>query len=293
MIILRLSGGLGNQMFQYAAGLALARRHGAELRFDLDWFEANRLHQGLELARVFRLKLPMASRLDRRKILGWFAYPMLRRIVSRRSLPFLRPSRFVVEPYFHYWQRFEGLPADVYIDGYWQSERYFAPISDEIRRAFQFVLPMDARSGGLAQKMASEISVSLHVRRGDFFRERRVSSVHGVDLTGYYKKAVQAFIERLANPHFYIFSDEPEWVRQHLDIASACTIVDHNHGADSYRDMQLMSQCKHHIIANSSFSWWGAWLNPNPDKIVIAPRQWFKVSYFDTRDLYPPDWIVL
>lgn len=293
MIILRLSGGLGNQMFQYAAGLALARRHGAELRFDLEWFEANRLHQGLELTRVFGLQLPVASPLDRRKVLGWFANPMLRRIFSRRQLAFLRPSRLVVEPHFHYWQRFENLPANVYLDGYWQSERYFAPIADEIRRTFQFFPSMDARSSDLAQKMAAETSVSLHVRRGDFFREQRVSRVHGVDLAGYYKKAVQALIERLAKPRFYIFSDEPKWVRQHLDIACASTIVDHNSGADSYRDMQLMSLCKHHIIANSTFSWWGAWLNPNPDKIVIAPRQWFNVSCFDTRDLYPPNWLVL
>ncbi|WP_265943729.1 alpha-1,2-fucosyltransferase [Dechloromonas sp. A34] len=279
-------------MFQYAAGLAMALRHGAELRFDLDWFDAFQLHQGLELPRVFGLELPLATAINKRRVLGLLSEPRLRHLVSRRSLRFLRPSRFAIEPHFHFWPQFTHLPDDVYLDGYWQSERYFSSSAQQIREAFRITSPLDASNAALAQQIDATTSVSVHVRRGDFARNPEVSRVHGVDLREYYWKAIEAIGRRLNKPHYFIFSDEPEWVRGHLDIAAPWTVVDHNSGVNSYRDMQLMSLCRHHVIANSTFSWWGAWLNPRPDKIVVAPCQWF-ANDTPTDDLIPATWIRL
>lgn len=293
MIIVRLCGGLGNQMFQYAAGLALARRHETELRLDLEWFEGNRIHQGLELPRVFALPIPEASPAEKKKVLGWLGAPWLRRVFSKPAMGALRPTHLAVEPHFHYWPGFEGLPADAYLAGYWQSERYFAVVADQIRALFRFAAPLDARSTQLARQMSVTTSVSLHVRRGDYVHNPQVRRIHGVDLTRYYQQAIDTIMDRVATPHFYVFSDEPGWVRTHLSIDASATFVDHNRGPDSYRDMQLMSLCKHHIIANSTFSWWGAWLNQDPKKIVIAPRQFFVDSAFDTKDLYCPGWLVI
>lgn len=292
MIIVRLSGGLGNQMFQYAAGLALARAHGAQLRFDLEWFETRQLHQGLELARVFGLELPRATASERRRIMGWVAPRILCWALSRRSLRMLRPDCLGVEPHFHYWPGFRELPADVFLDGYWQSEKYFASIADEIRQAFRFAEPLDARNAELFDEMAQRESVALHVRRGDFARDPRVRQVHGVDLGDYFRRAIEEIGARVASPHYYVFSDEPEWVREHLANPASWTCIDHNRGRESYRDMQLMGLCRHNIIANSSFSWWGAWLNSSMNKIVVAPKRWF-ANGTSTQDLIPQSWVRL
>lgn len=289
MIIVRLSGGLGNQMFQYAAGLSLALKHGVELRFDLDWFDAFKLHQGLELPRVFGLELPLASALEKRRVLGLLSESRLRQLLSRRSLRFLRPTRFAIEPHFDFWPQFTHLPDDAYLDGYWQSERYFSLHAEQVRKAFSVTSPLDASNAALARQIDATTSVSVHVRRGDFARKPEVSRVHGVDLSDYYRNSIEVIGRRLDNPHYFIFSDEPEWVRNHLDIGAPWTVVDHNSGENSYRDMQLMSLCRHHVIANSTFSWWGAWLNPRADKIVVAPRQWF-ANDTPTNDLIPATW---
>lgn len=293
MIIVRLCGGLGNQMFQYAAGLAAASRNGSEVKFDTEWFDATCLHQGLELRRVFGLELPEASSTDLRKVLGVCARPAVRRLLSRRLLRVLRPKSLLIEPHFHYWAGFEALLNDVYLDGYWQSEKYFSAIADTIRQRFRFIEPLEPRNAALLDEMQACVSVSLHIRRGDFVSDPRVRRVHGVDLSEYYPAAVATMVEKVGPERFYVFSDDPQWVHAHLRLPVPYTVVDHNRGAASYRDMQLMSACRYHIIANSSFSWWGAWLNPRPDKIVIAPRRWFNVNRFDTRDLYCPGWIVL
>lgn len=293
MIIVHLCGGLGNQMFQYAAGLAVAWRRGSEVKFDTKWFDTAHVHQGLELRRVFGLELPEASSTDLRKVLGVCARPAVRRLVSRRLLRVLRPKALVIEPHFHYWTGIEHLPDDVYLQGYWQSEKYFSCIAGTIRQRFRFIEPLDSRNAALIDEMQSCVSVSLHIRRGDYYANPQAMRVHGVDLSEYYPAAVATMVEKTGAERFYVFSDDPQWVLEHLRLPVPYTVVDNNRGAASYRDMQLMSACRHHIIANSSFSWWGAWLNPRSDKIVIAPRRWFNVDDFDTRDLYCPGWLVL
>lgn len=289
MIIVRLYGGLGNQMFQFAAGMSLAKRHGVALHFDPEWFDHVHLHQGLELPRVFGLDLPRATPDELRRVLGVLTSPTLRRLLVRRKFRALLPSSLAIEPHFHYWSPFDRLGPKVYLDGHWQSERYFSSVEAEVRQALRFQAPLDVENQTIVDEMGACESVSLHVRRGDFAENPVVRSVHGVDLAEYYRKATDEIKRRTENPYFYIFSDDPDWARAQFGFLPASRVIDHNRGGYSYLDMQLMSCCRHHVIANSTFSWWGAWLNSKPGKIVVAPRRWFSTAV-DTSDLTPCHW---
>lgn len=290
MIIVRISGGLGNQMFQHAAGLALARRHACELKWDLSWFENNRLHQGFELPRVFGLAVQEAVPADYHAVFGWRGAAFLRALWPRRPMNWARPRAWIREPHFHYWPGFLDLRPPVLLDGYWQSARYFEGIAPLVRQTYTFAPPLSPQNAELAAQITTCNAVSLHVRRGDYVADPVVSQVHGVCTQDYYERAVRFLMERVETPHFFVFSDEPEWAQANLDLPAPFTVIGHNRGAESYNDMRLMILCKHHIIANSSFSWWGAWLGTNPEKSVIAPRRWFKNYPADTSDLYCANW---
>lgn len=176
--------------------------------------------------------------------------------------------------------------------GYWQSERYFQDIVGIIRRDFSFQRPLAGLNLSLVKQIAETNSVSLHIRRGDYVSNPQAFAIHGVCSIEYYEAAIKYVAERVSSPNFFVFSDDMDWARSHLEIRHACCYVENNKGADSYVDMQLMSRCKHNIVANSSFSWWGAWLNGNADKLVTAPRRWF-ANETDTTDLLPSAWVRL
>jgi hypothetical protein len=176
--------------------------------------------------------------------------------------------------------------------GYWQSARYFDNYDSQIRKDFTFRLPLEGRNAELAIDMAGSQSISLHIRRGDYIKHKPTSKIMHVCSLDYYRDAVRWVSSKVVAPVFFVFSDDMEWVRRHIDFLPNFVLVDINREADSFRDMQLMSFCKHHIIANSSFSWWGAWLNSNVKKIVIAPQKWF-CNGLDDSDLIPSQWIRL
>lgn len=293
MVVSHIIGGLGNQMFQYAAGRSLALARALPLRLDVSGFVGYGLHQGFELQRVFCCNAQVATPEDVRKILGWRATPVVRRILARPGLAALRGKAFVVEPHFHYWADICNVPTPCYLMGYWQSERYYVDVEQTIRSDFTFQQPMNGRNQQLAEEISGVNAVSLHVRRGDYANNLRTNATHGLCPPNYYEAAIRYIAERIEAPHFFVFSDDMEWVRCNLPIQFPCTYVDHNRGTESFNDMRLMSLCRHHIIANSTFSWWGAWLNRRTDKIVIAPRRWFNIASFDTRDLYPEGWVLL
>jgi hypothetical protein len=293
VIIVQVCGGLGNQMFQHAVGLALSLRRQTELKWDLSWFADNNLHQGFELVRVFGAKHQEATVGDYRRVLGWRGIPTLRPHLARQQLKWLRPRSYICEPHFHYWPGILDVPHDAYLVGYWQSERYFIDVAPAVRDVFRFAMPMSAENRRLAECMQSCESVSIHIRRGDYVSDPVISRVHGACTLDYYRAAVDFIASRIASPHFFVFSDDPAWVKAHLALDHPTEFVSHNCVAESYNDMRLMSQCRHHIIANSSFSWWGAWLDDRPDKIVIAPKRWFANYEADTRDLYCPGWVLL
>lgn len=279
-------------MFQYAAGRALADRLGTNLVLDISAFENYALHQGFELSRVFTMNSIIATKQDLRRVLGWQHSPMVRSLLSRRPLAALRSRRFVFEPHFHYWNSFNQLGDDIYLVGYWQSEKYFKPVIAQIRKDFRFRLPFEGINTEFAARISQTHAVSLHVRRGDYANNPKTTSTHGLCSLDYYRAAVAHVVGKVEKPEFFIFSDDIDWVKANLSLDFPHHFVEHNQGVASYIDMRLMSLCSHHVIANSSFSWWGAWLNHAPEKIVVAPRQWF-ANDSNVQDLFPESCVLL
>lgn len=292
MIIVDVNGGLGNQMFQFAAGRALSLVRKVPLLLDIRSFDSGKMHQGFELDRIFAGKFTLAEHLDVQRVLGWqFSRSMLR-ILSWPQMSFLRNKRLVIEKSFEYCPEISSIPSTCYLKGYWQSESYFADIFDIIRSDFSFLLPMNGENEAVAREIERVNSVSIHIRRGDYVTNPKAYSVHGVCSLQYYERAISFISGRVSNPVFFVFSDDIEWVRRNLGGKYDFRFVDHNRGENSYNDMRLMSLCAHNIIANSSFSWWGAWLNLSDAKIVVAPERWF-ANETNTADLLPSAWVRL
>ncbi len=292
MIISNLIGGLGNQMFQYAAGRALSLQRKQPLLLDVSGFANYELHQGFELQRVFGCPIIIASTKEVQKVLGWQANPLIKQRLTTPRWTLLRGDNFVVEPHFQYWAGIQQVPPSAYLQGYWQSEKYFQELAAIIRADFAFKLPLNLKNAQLSQKISQVNAVSLHIRRGDYVQNPVTLATHGLCRLAYYQAAIQTIADSVLEPYFFIFSDDMAWVKANLKISLPYQYIDHNQGMESYNDMRLMSLCQHHIIANSSFSWWGAWLNSSLNKIVIAPKQWF-VHDENTCDLLPQNWITL
>lgn len=290
MIVTCIIGGLGNQMFQYATGRSLSLSLGTTLKLDTRGFFSYKLHQGFELERLFSCHTEIATDDDLRLVLGWQRVKLAQRLLRIPQLKNLRYKSYVVEPHFNYWDGVNNLKDNVYLDGYWQSEKYFHEFADKIREDFTFKLPFSNQNADIADQIDQVQAVSLHVRRGDYVNNAKTSATHGLCSLDYYRAAIQHIIKQVENPHFFVFSDDIAWVKNNLKIDSPHQFVDHNSGEENYNDMRLMSLCKHNIIANSSFSWWAAWLNNNPQKIVIAPQNWFSRKV-NVSDLMPYGWI--
>ena len=289
MIIVRLSGGLGNQMFQYAAGLSLAIARKSKLYLDISWFQKISAET---TKRAYRLDvLAISADIAKTTQIGSLAAPSaIRRLFDRRK-PYFQKNIYH-EPHFHYDPNFPKASSDVILDGHWQSEAYFKGISRNIRQDFAIAAPMLPDTAAVAQRTSSSNSVSLHVRRGDYVKDPKTFTYHGTCEPDYYRKAIAHLKERIGEMEIFVFSDDIDWVKENIRSEFPMTFVNHP-GRQDYEDLYLMSLCRHNIIANSSFSWWGAWLNPNPEKVVIAPSRWFNKSDADTRDLLPAEWIKL
>lgn len=292
MIVSHVIGGLGNQMFQYAFGKSRALALGVELRLHVADFVEYSLHQGFELDRVFDSSFQIVSDDEFRSFLGWRSNRYCRKALRHHYLSALRGAQFVVEPNFQFWPDVLNVRDDSYLVGYWQSEKYFSGIQEAIRSDFVFKQNFTAQNAEIAAKINQCNAVSIHVRRGDYAKNAKTSATHGLCSLDYYKAAVHYISARVKQPVFFIFSDDIAWVKDNLKMDFPCHYVDHNVGAESYNDMRLMSMYSQHIIANSSFSWWAAWLNPNPEKIVIAPRKWF-ANGNKAEDLFPRGWVTL
>jgi hypothetical protein len=217
-----------------------------------------------------------------------FVERVLKKVIHRPSKP---TTKYITEKYFHFDPDILNLTEGVYLDGYWQSEKYFMDIAEIIRQEFTVKSSQTGKNRELSEKIAACESVSLHVRRGDYVTNPHTNKVHGICGLDYYYRAIEHLTKILKNPFFFIFTDDPEWVHENLNFPSQAIIVNHNGITKDYEDLRLMTQCKHSIIANSSFSWWGAWLNPNRHKIIIAPQKWFADDSFNTKDLIPTTWV--
>ena len=292
LVITKVFGGLGNQMFQYAAGSALATRLRQPLEIDIRSIRLEGVsHNGYEIAHVFYTEPTHATDQSVSRLLGWRSSRTVQRVLRRSGATALF-GRYVPEPHFHPWSGFDALDSGCYLDGYWQSQRYFAATTHQLHADFAFRQPLRGSNAILAERIAAAtMAVSVHVRRGDYVSSSRAAAHHGMPELDYYRMALERLTSSLAlAPTCFVFSDDIAWARTNLSLPNDTVFVDHNRGSDSHFDMHLMSRCRHHIIANSSFSWWAAWLNRRADKIVIAPKRWFLTSY-DTSELTPPDWI--
>ncbi|WP_243371791.1 alpha-1,2-fucosyltransferase [Geotalea sp. SG265] len=292
---MRLAGGLGNQMFQYAAAKRLADYRNTELKLDISCL--NSCIGGT--ARPFQLKhlaitVPIATPREIAKMTG-----DSKRVVSAvsrvcRSLGLGCHPGIYTECFFHFDPAVLSLPDDTLLVGYWQSEKYFKDIGEMIRREFSPIISLEGKDKEIAEHIQAENSVSLHVRRGDYIADADVNAVHGVCSVDYYMRSIEIMKGIVACPHVFVFSDDPSWVIENLQLPCPSTVIQHNTTSqEAHLDLRLMSLCKHHIIANSSFSWWGAWLSENPGKLVIAPRKWFNNPSLDISDLLPSDWLKL
>jgi len=293
MIISHIIGGLGNQMFQYAVGRALSLERRVPLYLDTQDFSGYTLHNGFELDCIFNIKAQLATDREIKDILGWRANsPIRQQLLFKKQLRKLRGSKMFVDTQFSSWNQISEVPDAAYLMGNWQTEKYFYKAQDAIRLDFTFKQPITECNAELIDLINGSVSVSLHIRRGDIASNPISLAFHGLCSLGYYQKALEYVTDRVANPTFFIFSDDIPWARENLRLKHSCYYVENNKGIESYNDMRLMSLCQHHIIANSSFSWWGAWLNSNPNKIVVAPKVW-AVADFDTSDIVPDAWIKL
>jgi hypothetical protein len=293
MIIVRLWGGLGNQMFQYAAARRLAHANRTELLLDAAWFgnaAAGDTARRYELS-IFAIAERFAAPSQVRALRGYDIqrWPRLAKRLLR-AYGYRERESWARERHYHFDPAVLRLGDGVYLDGYWQSERYFQDAADLIRTEFAFRPSPAPDNAALLEVIAGCEAVSLHVRRGDYVANARTAHYHGVCGLDYYARCVDAIAGLVASPHFFVFSDDPAWVRDNLKLPFPATHVTHNGPERAYEDLRLMSACRHNIIANSSFSWWGAWLNDTPVKIVIAPKQWFRDDSVDTADLIPERW---
>lgn len=286
MVVVRLDGGLGNQMFQYACARRLAHVRSVDLKLDISPFAQGSLRSfaldGFRIAaitssdgevRIFRLKARLGTILHKRTKRR-FGLPI---IVRNHSLEFDATIRH--------------LDGNVYLDGYWQSEKYFSDIADLLRSDFRLAQPLPPSEADLLKAICSTNSVAVHVRRGDYVSNPAVAAKHGLCSDDYYRNAVRLMRSHVPDAHLFVFSDEPDWVRRNMEFEGPYTIVQSSGAASHHHDLTLMSSCRHQIIANSSFSWWGAWLNVNPEKIVVSPSSWFREEGHDSGDLVPEPWL--
>ncbi len=284
MIIVKLTGGLGNQLFQYALGRHLAIKNKCQFKLDITGFETYKLHN--YTLPYFNITEMVASPLE----ILWLKNPARR--VLERFLPFSMRS-YAEERGFTFDPNIFNVGSNIYIDGYWQSEKYFKEIEDIIRKDFTLKEPISEEAKRISEQIMKSESVSLHIRRGDYAKNERTKKVHGLCSPEYYSQALAFILRKTANPKLFIFSDDITWAKTNLDLHDipAVFVSDGNDKVKNFEELYLMNLCKHNIIANSTFSWWGAWLNSNVGKIVIAPKRWFVDETKNTNDLIPETWI--
>jgi hypothetical protein len=288
MIIVKLQGGLGNQMFQYATGKALAMHYGVTLRLDHHFLEHPTETPGLVIRKydldIFRLQVAKASDALLKNI---FQPKDFRKLFFDR-LGFAKKYQIIQEAHPVFNETLFQKNGFLYLDGYWQSPRYFSTIQTVLRRDFTFLHPLLLVSQNLQTQIIQTNSVCLNVRRTDFVN----NPFHPLCTLNYYLQGMEAIKQKIANPHFFIFSDDKEWCHTQFGSMPDCTIVGTVHNGEKYANqLRLMASCRHFIIPNSSFGWWAVWLANQPDALVIAPERWTSDTKTDPSDLIEKHWI--
>lgn len=259
MRLIKMTGGLGNQMFIYAFYLQMKRSFG-NVYIDLSDIMHYDVHYGYEMNKVFGL--PQTEFCIRQWVKKVMEFLFFKTIIERKQKSMEAFSCSYIWPL-------------IYFKGFYQSEKYFSEVKDEVRRLFSFdISRANKRSLDMMRQMDNDPkAVSLHIRRGDYLQPKHWEAIGRICQLPYYRNALEEMEKRVKTPHYYVFSEDLDWVKQNLPMDNA-TFIDWNKGEDSWQDMMLMSHCRHHIICNSTFSWWGAWLNPSEEKLVVMPDQW-------------------
>lgn len=296
MIVVQLRGGLGNQLFQYALGKNLADANKTTLTLDTSYLQSKLPLKKIatpmqyELS-IFNIRAAISSNFI--KSSPWL-YPFAKAEYIVRELWHKNRYHIVQETQFNFDQTILKSSDNSFLIGNFQSESYFKNITQELRKDFTFLPALDKDNQEWMAKIKQKNSVSIHIRRGDYLSIAKNAQKFTSLSLEYYKNAISVIAAQISNPEFFVFSDDVQWVQQNLKLDFPTFFVTNNHTpTTAYLDMQLMSACKHHIIANSTFSWWGAWLNPNSDKIVITPKQWFTDTSINSKDICPIEWIKL
>lgn len=292
MITTMLSGGLGNQMFQYAAGKSLAIRLNTQLKLDVSSFStyAGSTQRQFEL-NIFNIDEKTSGSLACRLLIKSHKWD------NRLKCLYKKIGVFTDGYAIRFCPEFDNIKnKKAILFGYFQNPQYFKDVEHEIRKTFTFKRELKGQNLTLSEKIKNSNSVSIHIRRGDYISNKGAASNFVTCNAEYYHRAIGHIVNVCPDAVFFVFSEEFEWIRENIDFRGyPVHLIDWNKGQASYFDLQLMSLCKHNIIANSSFSWWGAWLNSNDAKIVIAPDKWFKE---DAKNkllpaFYPGSWLRL
>lgn len=293
MIIIKLQGGLGNQMFQYAFASILAKKNKTKVVIDCSFFARVEKTPGFtprkfELA-IFNNHYIWVSDSD------VFYFHRLSKINKLKKKIGLNYPKIYNETSFGFQSGDLSIKSPVYLKGYFQSYKYFIGYEDFIRQVFSFSIgTLDDLNKELLSTIKSSNTISIHIRRGDYVNDTIIATYHGDCSLDYYQEAIKLLSSKNEEFTLVFFSDDSDWVkRQFEDLPYSKIFIDHNKEENSWKDMVLMSSCSHNIIANSSFSWWAAWLNDNQSKIVVAPQKWFAITDKNTNDLIPSEWIQL
>lgn len=298
-IIVHLVGGLGNQIFQYALGRHLALANDAALYLDRSAYDdvaAPDPAQGIRACGLHHFAVAGKFVRFERGVSGissklWYKFSR----VAEKNRPYYA-RRHIVEPEENYFRfdpalyhlKINGL---VVLRGYWQSEKYLLDAAATLRRELVVSAGPDEANRAVIRQMDETNSVCIHIRHGD--NANSVAASLGVLPMTYYKTAIRRILDEVTDPHFYVFSDDLAWARQNLDIRQPVTFVAHNGDTRSHEDLRLMTHCRHHILANSTFGWWGAWLGAKDGQVVYAPQRYYQNSAQENPDLYPPSWRLL
>lgn len=305
MVTVKLMGGMGNQMFQYAMTKTLSHRNNCPLFIDnSQCVDSERLNSKGIFLRPFELNVfkiqgkivdnePISKTLKIRKQdrLKRVAAILFCEIANRFSdswkIWIYERKKLVFD------KTLLRLHGNVILQGYFPSYKYFEGIDELVRQDFTFNIEPDEQNREIIEMISSSNSISLHIRHGDYISNEKTKDKFGICSIAYYKRAIGFITKSVKNPRFFIFTNSPDFVKNNLKFNHTTVHITHNSGNKSYEDMRLMSLCKHNIIANSSFSWWGAWLNRNPDKIVVAPAPAFDKLDIKDDDFYPDHWVKL
>ena len=288
MIIAALQGGLGNQLFQYAFARNLAYIHNTTLKLDISDFQGDsRIPYSLT---PFNIQENFASPEEIKNLIDPRQTAAVKWIYNLFHNRPKRAKNHIVVKSPHFDPKYLKLPDNVYINGYFQSEKYFINIADVIRNEFKVKNELTGKNKDIAEIMKTVPSVCICVRRGDYVTDPKARQTHGVCSLDYYYHCIEQINLKIKCPHFFVFSDDINWCRNNLKVKYPINYVDHQQDKP-YENLRLMSFCRHHIISNSSFAWWGAWLAANKNKIVFAPEKWFARNDISTEGIIPDNWI--